>query len=106
MRKDKIKWKHLKDEQQRAKMMIRLREKLEIPEQPPELYDPRRVAEERDMIENAMKRSVQGERSKDKLEKEHHMKYGKYWEKDHAAKLSTMKYDFSYARFKDINRNP
>jgi len=43
MRKDKIKWKHLQDEAKRAKMMIRLREKLEIPESAPELYDPRRV---------------------------------------------------------------
>jgi hypothetical protein len=58
MRKDKIKWKHLQDELQRSKMMIKLREKLEIPENPPELYDPRRVQEEREMIDNAIKKSV------------------------------------------------
>lgn len=38
--------------------MIRLKEKLETPEAVPELYDPRRVEEEREMIENAIKRSV------------------------------------------------
>ena len=58
MRKDKIKWKHLKDEAQRVKMMVRLREKLEVPESAPELYDPKRVQEEREMIENAMMRSL------------------------------------------------
>jgi len=35
------------------------------------------------------------------------MKYKKYWDKDHAASLSNIKkYDLSYARFKDINKNP
>ncbi|CDW91695.1 UNKNOWN [Stylonychia lemnae] len=107
MRKDKIKWKHHQDEAKRAKMMIRLREKLEVPESAPELYDPRRVQEERDFIENAIKRSVQGEGSKDKVEKEHNLKYKKYWDKDHAASLSNIrKYDLSYARFKDLNKNP
>ena len=38
--------------------MIRLKEKLEAPEPIPELYDPRRVEDERMMIENAIKRSV------------------------------------------------
>ena len=87
--------------------MIKLREKLEVPETPPELYDPRRVQDERELIENAIKKSVQGERSKDKLEKEHNLKYKVYWEKSHAAKLSDIrKYDLSYARTKDINKNP
>ena len=58
------------------------------------------------MIENAIKKSVQGERSKDKVEKEHNLKYKHYWE-SHAAKLSNIKkYDLSYARTKDIGRNP
>jgi hypothetical protein len=65
----------MKDEEQRLKMMLRLKEKLEQPEAMPELYDPRRVAEEREMIENAMRRSVEGERSKDKVEREHRNKY-------------------------------
>ena len=35
------------------------------------------------------------------------MKYKQYWDKDHAASLSNIKkYDLSYARFKDINKNP
>lgn len=58
MRKDKIKWKHNQDELQRSKMMVKLREKLDVPETPPELYDPRRVQEERELIENAIKKSV------------------------------------------------
>jgi hypothetical protein len=37
---------------------LRLKEKLETPEPMPELYDARRVEEEREMIENAIKRSV------------------------------------------------
>lgn len=39
-------------------MLVRLKERLEAPEPQPELYDPKRVAEEREMIENALKRSV------------------------------------------------
>ena len=69
-------------------MMVRLREKLEVPETPPELYDPRRVQEEREMIDNATNKNVQGESSKDKLAKEHNQKYQLYWDKSHAAKLS------------------
>lgn len=74
----------------------------------PELYDPRRVEDEREMIENAVKRSVQGERSKDKLVKEHEHKYKKFWDKDHAAKLSSIrKYDYIQDfRYKDIHKNP
>lgn len=87
--------------------MIKLREKLDIPEAPPELYDPRKVIEEREMIDNAIRQSVHGERPKDKVEKEHNLKYKKYWEKDHAAHLSNVKkYDLSYARYKDIHKNP
>lgn len=97
----------MKDEEIRMKMMIRLKEKLEQPEAMPELYDPRRVAEEREMIENAIRRSVEGERSKDKVMREHKNKYQKYWEKSHAAKLSGIrKYDLSEFRFKDIDKNP
>jgi hypothetical protein len=48
------------------------------------------------MIENAMRRSVEGERSSDKVKKEHRNKYEKYWEKSHAAKLSNIKkYDLT-----------
>ena len=74
----------------------------------PELYDPKRVAEEREMIENALKRSVEGEGGqKEKVEREHRLKYQKYWEKSHAAKLSGIrKYDLSEFRYKDIDRNP
>jgi hypothetical protein len=63
IRKEKVKWKYMKDEEQRTKMLIRLKQKLELPEAAPELYDPRRVEEEREMIENAIRRSVEGERS-------------------------------------------
>ena len=48
----------MQDEEQRQKLLIKLKEKLETPEPAPELYDPRRVEEEREMIENAIKRSV------------------------------------------------
>lgn len=73
----------------------------------PELYDPKRVAEEREMIENAIRRSVEGERSKDKVSREHRLKYQKYWEKSHAAKLSNIrKYDLTEFRYKDIDKNP
>lgn len=74
----------------------------------PELYDPRRVEDEREMIENAIKRSVQGERSKDKIVKEHETKYKKFWDRDHAAKLSNIrKYDnIKDFRYKDIHKNP
>lgn len=74
----------------------------------PELYDPRRVEDEREMIENAIKMSVQGERgNKDKIIKEHRLKYQQYWDKSHAAKLSNIrKYDLSEFRYKDINKNP
>ena len=59
------------------------------------------------MIENAIKRSVQGERSKDKVMKEHKIKYEKYWENSHAAKLSSIKkYDLTQFRYKDIHKNP
>jgi hypothetical protein len=40
LRKEKIKWKHLKDEENRQKLMIRLKDKLEEPLEAPELYDP------------------------------------------------------------------
>ena len=62
IRKEKVRWKFLKDEEQRTKMLIRLQQKLEQPEPAPELYDPRRVEEEREMIENAIRKSVEGER--------------------------------------------
>lgn len=59
------------------------------------------------MIENAFRRSVEGERSEDKVMKEHKNKYEKYWEKSHAAKLSKIKkYDLSEFRYKDLGRNP
>ncbi len=107
-RKEKVKWKHMKDEEQRQKLLLRLKEKLEQPETIPELYDPRKVEEEREMIENAIKHSEQGERQKENARKEHNIKkYQKYWEKSHAAKLSEIrKYDLSQFRFKDINKNP
>ena len=39
--------------------------------------------------------------------KEHRNKYQKYWEKDHAAKLSTVrKYDLTEFRYKDLHKNP
>jgi len=106
MRKDKIRWKHQQDENQRLKMMLKIRERLEVPEPAPELYDPIRVAEEREMIENAIKETAHGgERSHEKLEKDN--KYKKYWERHNADKFMKQKtYDLTYARYKDINKNP
>lgn len=58
-------------------MLLRLKEKLDLPSPPPELYDPRKVDEERDMIENAIKKTVHGNRQSniEKIKKEHKMKY-------------------------------
>lgn len=49
-------------------MLVRLKEKLSLPEQPPELYDPRLVEFERDFIENAIKKTALGGRAR--MEKE------------------------------------
>ena len=88
-------------------MLVKMKEILDQPEPAPELHDPRRVEEEREMIENAYKKSIEGEGPMDKLKKEHKQKYEKFWEKDHAAKLSKVKkYDLAQYRFKDINKNP
>ena len=88
-------------------MLARLQEKLEKPETPPELYDARRVEEEREMIENALLKTPEGEGHKAKIEKEMETKYGWFWRKDHASKLSKIrKYDLQEYRFKDIHKNP
>jgi len=88
MRKDKIRWKHEQDEARRLKMMLKIKDRLEVPEPQPELYDPIRAAEELEMIENAIKQSAHGnERSQEKIEKDN--KYKKYWERHHAERLST-----------------
>ncbi len=60
--------------------MVKIREKLEQPEQAPELYDPIRVADERMMIENAIKETAHGgDRTQEKTEKNN--KYKKYWDR-------------------------
>lgn len=54
-----------------------------------------------------MKKSVEGDRNKIKVMKEHKHKYQKYWDKSHSAKLSTLrKYDLSEARYRNINKDP
>ena len=52
-------------------MLVKMKEILDQPEPAPELHDPRRVEEEREMIENAYKKSIEGEGPMDKLKKEH-----------------------------------
>ena len=45
--------------------------------------------------------------NKEKVQKEHRLKYQQYWDKSHAAKLSNIrKYDLSRFRFKDVNKHP
>lgn len=73
----------------------------------PELYDPKKVEEERQMIDNAVYRNAEGETAKDKVKKEHRNKYERFWEKSHSAKLSNIRrYDLSEFRYKDIDKNP
>ena len=51
-------------------MLARIQEKLEKPSTPPELYDPRRVENEREMIENTLQKTPEGWSHKAKIEKE------------------------------------
>jgi hypothetical protein len=53
---------------------------LDEPELPPELYNEDKVAEEKLIIANAIKKNVEGERPEDKLKKEHYNKYERFWE--------------------------
>ena len=88
-------------------MLVRMQEKLEKPETPPELYDAQRVEDEREMIENALLKTPEGEGHKAKIEKEMESKYAWFWRKDHASKLSKIKkYDLQDFRYKDIHKNP
>jgi hypothetical protein len=89
-------------------MLQRLREKVEQEKSVPELYDPRRVAYERDMIEEGMLKSELSERAKEKMKitREHNMKYQKYWDKSYTAKLSGIKkYDLKEARERGNQRS-
>ena len=83
--------------------MRRLREKVETEKPPPELYDPRRVAYEREMMDEGILKTEISDKVKNQMrvEREHRLKYLKVWEKSHAAKLSGIrKYDLSEAREK------
>lgn len=98
----------MKDEDNRLKLMLKLKDILEQPQEAPELHDPNLVEEERAFIEEVEKKSKQGgEKLKENILKGYRYKYEKYWEKSHAAKLSEIKkYDLTPFRYKDINKNP
>ena len=65
------------------------------------------MEEEREMIENALLKTPEGESHKAKIEKEMESKYSWFWRKDHASKLSKIKkYDLSEYRYKDLHKNP
>ena len=51
----------------------------------PELYNPELVQEERQFIENATQKTIEGERPEDKNAISHRNKYAKYWETSHSA---------------------
>jgi hypothetical protein len=107
-RKEKVKWKHLRDEEQRQKMMLRLKDKLEEPEVAPELYDHDQAQNEKELINEAMKHIVLESPTKDKERSSPRPnKYQKYWDTSHSAKLSKIrKYDLTEFRYKNIHKNP
>lgn len=101
IKKEKIQWKHKKDEELRVQLLCRLREKVMSETPAPELFDERKATNERDLIERAMETSELSDRTKNQMrvEKDHRLKYQKFWEKSHAAKLSDIRrYDLTEAR--------
>ena len=59
LRREKVEWKHQQDEEQRGKMLQRLKAKLDVPVSPPPLYDAQQAAIDLEIIDNALRKSVE-----------------------------------------------
>ena len=107
IKKEKVMWKHLKDEEQRDKLYLNLKEKLEQPLPAPELYEEEKAVEEKKLVDEITIKSSRESRIKIKIQKQHELKYANFWSTNHAAKLSNIrKYDLSEARYKYIEKSP
>ena len=120
MKQEKIKWKHEKDEEKRDKILIKVKEKAAEPVSGPKLYNEELAIEEKQIIVSDMNKCIDGggpdlEKfiKRQKIIKEHTIKYGKIWEKSHVCKLSNMKKykpgtleSYKFRREDDLNRNP
>jgi len=100
-----VRYKYIKDEEQRDKMLIKMRDKLDRPVTPPELFDMDKLRIEQEEVKEYF--TIDANRQRYNVERQHEEKYQKHWAKDYTAKLhKTKKYDLSDARYKNLWKCP